>query len=380
MGMETMEWYNNFCLIGHTDKRSKAWHYMESMQGDEPNHYSGGIPYADVVRRLFSWKPLKARTANLVPCAAKDADTRIPKRDSENAVVLGKDGKPVMVPVKIVEVADMRGIVRSDNFLEIGHHSWKYQIHDYEEWLLKLQSNIIGDSLDIWSAILLRNGAQACVQAALPETAHDDSTGMDFVPYIHAYTSLDGSLATTFAAQTLLIVCDNTMTMANRNAEGTNRQYRAKHTRGSLGGEKISEVRQALSILSESADKSIVFLKTMGGIKVPEKQWIQVMDIILPPGDPDKDSSRSITIKENKRELLNSTYHDDPMANTWKGTALGVLQAVNTYATHYSSIKGGSRVQRNTAKIVNGEFAKLDLQTMNALATVLDKPELVSAN
>ena len=41
MGMETMEWYNNFCLIGHTDKRSKAWHYMESMQGDEPNHYTG---------------------------------------------------------------------------------------------------------------------------------------------------------------------------------------------------------------------------------------------------------------------------------------------------------------------------------------------------
>lgn len=380
MGMETMEWYNNFCLIGHTDKRSKAWHFMESMQGDEPNHYPGAIPYADVVRRLFSWKPLKTRTANFVPCAAKDADMRIPKRDSENQVVLGKDGKPVMMPVKVVEVEEMRGIVRSDNFLEIGHHSWKYQIHDYEEWLLKLQSNILGDSLDIWSAILLRNGAQACVQAALPETVHDDSTGMDFVPYIHAYTSLDGSLATTFAAQTLLIVCDNTMMAANRNAEGSGRQYRAKHTRGSLGGDKINEVRQALSILSQSAEESLDFFKTLGHIKVTEKKWVEVMDIILPPGDPEKDTQRSLTIKENKREVLNTTYHNDPMANTWKGTALGVVQAVNTYATHYASIKGGSRVQRNTAKIVSGEFARLDLQTMKALATVLDKPELVSAN
>ena len=305
---------------------------------------------------------------------------RIVKRDSENQPVLGKDGNPVTMPVKVVEVDEMRGIVRSDNFLELGHHSWKYQIHDYEEWLLKLQSNILGDSLDIWSAILLRNGAQACVQAALPETVHDDSTGMDFVPYIHAYTSLDGSLATTFAAQTLLIVCDNTMSMANRNAESSGRQYRAKHTRGSLGSNRINEVRQALSILSQSAEESLAFLNTLGHIKVPEKKWIEVMDIILPPGDADKDTQRSLTIKENKRELLNATYHSDPMANTWKGTALGVVQAVNTYATHYASIKGGSRVQRNTAKIVSGEFAKLDLQTMNALATVLNKPELVGSN
>ena len=379
MGMETMEWYNNFCLIGHTDKRSKAWHYMESMQGDEPNHYPGAVPYADVVRRLFGWKPLKTRTANLVPCAAKDADMRIVKRDIENQPVLGKDGNPVTIPVRVVEVDDMRGIVRSDNFLELGHHSWKYQIHDYEEWLLKLQSNILGDSLDIWSAILLRNGAQACVQAALPETVHDDSTGMDFVPYIHAYTSLDGSLATTFAAQTLLIVCDNTMTAANRNADNAGRQYRAKHTRGSLGGDKINEVRQALSILSQSAEESLSFFKELGSIKVPEKKWIEVMDIILPPGDEKTDTARSLTIKDNKRQLLNSTYHDDPMANTWKGTALGVVQAVNTYATHYASIKGGSRVQRNTSKIVSGEFAKVDLQTMKALSEVLDRPELLVA-
>lgn len=380
MGMETMEWYNNFCLIGHTDKRSKAWHYMESMQGDEPNHYDGAIPYADVVRRLFSWKPLKTRTANFIPCPKAQADMMIVKKDSENEPVLGKDGQPVLMPVKVVEVDDMRGIVRSDNFLELGHHSFKYQIHDYEEWLLKLQSNVLGDSLDIWSAILLRNGAQACVQAALPETVHDDTSGMDFVPYIHAYTSLDGSLATTYAAQNLLIVCDNTMMAANRRAEGTGRQYRAKHTSRSLDTNRIGEVRQALSIIHQNAEESTAFFKELSSIKVPDKKWVEVMDIIIPPGDEKTDTARSLKIKENKRELLNSTYHTDPMANTWKGTALGVMQAVNTYATHYVSFKGGSRTQRNAAKIVNGEFAKVDMATLKALSTVLDKPELLTTN
>lgn len=386
MGMETAEWYNNFCLIGHTDERGFAWHYMKAMQGSEPNHYPGGIPYADVVRRLFDWKPILARTGNFIPCKKADADYWLPKLDSDGEPIVNPDtGKPLVQPVRVVEVPDMRGVVRSDNYLELGHHSSKWKIHDYEEWLLKLQSNVIGDNLDIWSAILLRNGAQACVQVALPETAHDDKTGMDFVPYIHAYTSLDSSLATTFAAQTLLIVCDNTMHAANRRADNSGRVYKAKHTSGSLATNKIDEVRTALSLIHQEADNSLAFFHELAAIKVPDKKWVEVMDIILPPVDEKKKdgkvtNSRYVKARETKREHMNSTYHDDPMANTWKGTALGVVQAVNTYATHYSTLRGNTRVQRNAAKLVDREFEKVDRSTLAALAQVLDKPELVSVN
>lgn len=388
MGMETAEWYNNFCLIGHTAKRGKSWHYQEAMQGDEPNHYAGGIPYADVVRRLFSWKPMLTRTANLIPCVRVDIDGEkswepkpqlwIPKLDS-NGEPIEREGKPVTMPVIVSEVPDMRGVVRDDNFLELGHHSKKYRVHDYEQWLLQLLSNVIGDTLDIWSAILLRNGAQACVQVALPETAHDDKTGMEFVPYVHCYTSLDSSLATTFAGQTLLIVCDNTMHSANRRAENSGRQYKARHTSGSLETHRITEVQQALSIIHQTADSSLEFFHELAAIKVPAKKWVEVMDIILPAGDSDKDSARTVNGRNTKRELLNSTYHDDPMANTWKGTALGVVQAINTYATHYSSLRGNSRTQRNAAKLVDGEFRRVDEKSMQALAHVLDMPELVSS-
>lgn len=375
MGMESAKWYNNFCLIGHTDKRGKAWHYMESMQGKEPNHYPGPIPYADVVRRLFSWKPMVVRTANLIPTRGKP-DMMIPRTDSHGDPILDDDGQPMMMAVKVVEVPGMRGIVRSDNHLELGHHSQRYRIHDYEEWLLKLQSNVIGDTLDIWSAILLQNGAQACVQVALPETVHDNSTGMDFVPYIHAYTSLDSSLATTFAAQTLLIVCDNTMHAANRAARRANRQYKAKHTAGSLSTDKINEVRTALSLIHQEADNSIDFFHHLAAIKVPEKKWIEVMDIILPPPTED-DAARTVTMRTQRRELLDNTYRNDPIgAGEHIGTALGVLRATNTYATHYAPLRGTSRVQRNAAKIIDGEFARTDSLTLEALASVLNRPEL----
>lgn len=388
MGLETMEWYNNFCLVGHTAKRGKSWHYMESMQGDEPNHYEGPIPYDDVVRRLFNWKPMLTRTANLIPCRRHEVDGKrvwspepqlwVPKLDTNGDPVL-RDGKPVTMPVTVAEVPDMRGVVRDDNYLELGHHSRKYRVHDYEQWLLQLLSNVIGDTLDIWSAILLRNGAQACVQVALPETAHDDSTGMDFVPYVHCYTSLDSSLATTFAGQTMLIICDNTMHAANARAEASGRQYKAKHTAGSLETHKISEVQQALSIIHQTADSSMEFFHELAAIKVPRKKWIEVMDLILPLGDPDKDSVRTLKGREGRREVLDHTYTKDPMANQWTGTGLGVVQAINTYATHYSQLRGASRVQRNAAKLVDGEFKRVDQKSLTALATVMDMPELVTA-
>lgn len=398
MGMETSEWYNNFCLIGHTEKRGYAWHYMEAMQGDEPNHYPGPIPYEDVVRRLFDWKPMLTRTANLVPCKLVRGDDGELVVDGENRYVtdeepefwaearnaegkiIRRNGVTLMQPFKIVEVPDKRGLVRSDNYLELGHPSKGYKIHDYEQWLLKLLSNVIGDTLDIWSAILLRNGAQACVQVALPETAHDDTTGMDFVPYIHAYTSLDSSLATTFAGQTLLIVCDNTMVAANREAAKSGRQYKARHTSGSLSTNKITKVQQALSIIHQTADSSMEFFQQLAAIKVPEKKWVEVMDIILPAGNPKEDSVKTIRSRTAKRELLNSTYHNDPMANTWKGTALGVVQAINTYAHHYAPLRGNSRTQRNAAKLVDGEFARIDQLSLKAVAQVMDMPELISAN
>ena len=403
MGMETSEWYNNFCLIGHTAERGKAWHYQEAMQGDEPNHYTAGIPYQDVVRRLFSWKPMLTRAANIIPCKrALDADGKklldengravwdptpqvwVPKLDSFGNP-LERDGRPIHMPAFLMEVAGARGIVRDDNYLELGRNSTRYRIHDYEQWLLKLLSNVIGDTLDIWSAILLRNGAQACVQVALPETAHDDTTGMSFVPYVHCYTSLDGSLSTTFAGETLLIVCDNTMHSANRRAEESGRQYKARHTDASLSTDRISEVQQALSIIHQTADSSIEFFHELAAIKVPNKKWVEIMDVIIPPVDPTTGddgkvtNSRVVTSRDNKRELLNSTYKDDPMANTWVGTGLGVVQAINTYATHYTNLRGNSRTQRNAAKLVDGEFRRVDQKSVEALANVMNLPELLAA-
>ena len=85
MSRETIADLNTQTLIGYTAKRGTAWHYRAEAQGDEPNHYDGPIPVADVHRRLFSWTPvtapLQAAIINDDGVTTITDDTRQQRRD-----------------------------------------------------------------------------------------------------------------------------------------------------------------------------------------------------------------------------------------------------------------------------------------------------------
>ncbi|HNJ38150.1 MAG TPA: hypothetical protein PL071_09050, partial [Nitrosomonas sp.] len=106
----------------------------------------------------------------------------------------------------------------------------------------------------------------------------------------------------------------------------------------------------------------------------------------IPSPVDEKEAKKAYTRALNKRDNLNHVYHNDSMANTWKGTGLGVIQAVNTFAHHYGEIRGkvegvsedALRTQRNNERRVKGGFADIDNATIDALVRVLDKPELVT--
>jgi len=378
MSQETSRWLNEFILVGNCANRPKAWHDNPELRerlGLPSNHFEGPIPYKTVKERLFPWTPMSVPTANLVPCERKDANFFLP----QDLSLGGEDFKQGQ-PVKIVVVPDMQGVVRSDNHLELGHHSDEYRIHNYERWLMQLQANVIGDTLTILGAGLLRNGAQAFVQVALPETSHDETTGAEFWPYIMGSTSLDGSIPTTFSGQTLYVVCDNTRNAALHQAESSGRIYKARHTSKSLDYNRIKDVRQALRIIHQTNDAMMDELHELASIPVTTQQWVKVMNEIFPmPDAKDPETTkRKMSIAENKREVLNHTYHRDPMSAQWRGTALGVVQALNTYETHYRTVKG-NRVERNLDKAIRGQFGEVDQKSVIALAKVLDRPELVAA-
>ncbi len=337
MSRESLEWLNENTLIGFVQKRGKAWHYSERSQGDKSNHYPGAIPVDDVKDRLFNWEPIS------VPLSVQ-----IPEIITPNGVT---SAQTVTDPNRQV-------IVRPDNGTVMGVFKSGYQIHGFTEWLIDNVANLIDDSsLQIASAGLLKGGAVAWVQIEMPENV-DTAEGLTFRPYLCAATSLDGSLATGYGRGATFVVCDNTLNIAR--SEGTT--IKVKHTKNSLN--RITDIRAALDIVHQDSEDIAAEIKRLCEIKVSDPVWAEFLSLETAPAS---DSKRAVTMADAYRDNLSALWNNDPRVSPWKGTAMGVVQAVNTYAHHGGIVRKVSRSERNAERMVSGKVADLDASTLATL-------------
>jgi phage/plasmid-like protein (TIGR03299 family) len=347
MSRETAQWLNSNTLIGFTDKRgSHAWHYRAELQSDESNHYAGAIPVADVQRRLFAWDAIEAPLSVAVPATLEDMTG------------LNSEG----LPIRVLGVPDRKAIVRNDTHAVFGVFKSGYAIHQYSDWLLGTVSNILGDTLAIGSAGLLKAGAVAWVSVEVPESITTPE-GVEFRPNLLASTSHDGTMATTFARVVTLTVCDNTLAIA-RNEAG--QKYKIKHSRHS--GFKLADARDALALIHSAADDYAAQVTELCQMTVTDKQWSQFLDASCPMPD---EAGRARTMAESKREDLTQLWRSDMRVAPWANTAFGVVQAVNTWTHHKSTVRGMARPERNALKAISGEFDTLDRATLETIGKVL---------
>lgn len=352
MTRETIQWLNTFTLQGFTEKRGRAWHNSEeARRGNPDNHYPGAIPLNDVKSRLMGWHAVPRRVAVEVPA------------DLDTMTHIGENGKPMRWAVE----EERQAIARSDNDLVMGLFKAGYQPHQYDEWLLDVVSNILGDTLYIGSAGLLRQGAQAWVQVEVPENI-ETPEGMEFRPNLLAFTSFDGSLATTFKRTHTIVVCDNTREIA---ASERGQQYKAKHTKNS--GFKLDDARNAVAILEQSADEFAAEIAAMARVTVTDRQWFKFLDTLSPVTDEkgEKLAGKALTMAQNKQDALNRLWQRDERVSPWKGTKLGVVQAVNTWGTHEQIVRGVSRPERNRSNAIAGTTARQDDEALTILNRIL---------
>lgn len=149
-------------------KRGQAWHYRADDQGDEPNHYPGAVPIADVGRRLFGWDAGTA--AVYAEYFNEDGFVRL----------TDETRKAVVRPAGAFGPEDPGAI--------LGLFKDGYVIHQFREWLLGTVGSILDDELSIGSAVLLRGGAVAWVSVEVPETITTPE-GVEFRPNLLACTS-----------------------------------------------------------------------------------------------------------------------------------------------------------------------------------------------
>lgn len=338
MSQETAQWLNTMTLIGFTSKRGNAWHYRAELQGDEPNHYEGAIPEANIIRRLFNFDV------------------------TERQMMVDVDGTLYAVPGR-------KAMVTSDTKEVLGVFKEGYQGHSYREWLVDHVSQILNGRLSYASAGLLKNRAVAWVQVEAPDTIQTKE-GVSFRPFLLATTSFDGSLATTYKNGAQVVVCDNTLAAAMGERANT---YKVKHSRHS--GFDIVTAQEAFGLVEETAEHFEAEISRLCSWEVSDDQFEAFLAKLVPvPDAEDGKSTRGRTMAVTKTEAIRGLYDNDERAAPWRGTAYGVLQATNTYNHHEANIRGGvHRGIRNMENVVSGKFEAQDNDTLGLLAKICER-------
>lgn len=336
MSKETMTTLNNDILIGFQEVYGKAWHFDAAYQGQESNHYTGAIPVEDVYRRLFDWEPV-------------DGEITITAL-SENGVISVTD-------------AERKAILRSDTGAVMGIFKKGYQAHPYKEWLVQNVESILSTDLAIGRAGLLAKGGVAFVQVEMKETI--SHCGIDFRPFLTAATSLNGTLATTYITGSQLAVCDNTLSAALSSAD---KKFKLKHTKYSLN--KILEAREALEIAEVVGENFTKQLDLLLNESVSDSRFRKFASAFAGPALDSETPGRAKTMAETKFDDIVRLWSNDERVTPWKGTAFGVVQAVNTYTHHIGNVRGASRLERNQERVLKGDIDTLDAGTLALLATV----------
>jgi phage/plasmid-like protein (TIGR03299 family) len=192
--------------------------------------------------------------------------------------------------------------------------------------------------------------------------------GFDFRPNLLAATSFDGSTATTFKRTVTATVCDNTRDLA---LAEPGQAYKVKHSRYSHA--RLAEARQALAVVHTLADDFALEVKALTSITVTDEQWRDFLDHHVPMTDPKGQplKGRSKRMAANKRAELEQLYRHDHRAAPWNGTALGVLQATNTWAQHLQTVRRTSRPERNLLNAINGATTSEDRHVLDQLMTLV---------
>ena len=257
-----------------------------------------------------------------------------------------------------------KAIVRSDTGQVLGIVSKNYTIHSYNTWLLDNVASLLGLASGIGSAGLLEGGARAWVQVEVPETITTPQ-GVSFRPFLTAATSLDGSMATTYHTGAQVVVCDNTLRAALREKDAAT--LRIRHS--SRSELRVEDARQALDLLEATKESFEADVRAQCEIKVTDEIWREFLRAHFPLKN---EAAYARHPQFDRRRALNELWKSDERVAPWRGTAYGVVAAVNTYEHHIATGSSDrSRAERNAHRAINRRFDEIDARSRKTLEMLL---------
>jgi len=140
--------------------------------------------------------------------------------------------------------------------------------------------------------------------------------------------------------------------------------FRARHSKNS--NFRLQSVRDALGFVHRMTEDIVAEVNKYANVKVSDREWEAIVNKLMPINTDANVPKQAVSRIENKQERIKDMYRNDPRVAPFVGTALGVIQAFNTFNQHVVG-KDDNRVERNMMNALTGKVFNQDEQVMKVI-------------
>jgi len=315
-------------------------HNLATTNGRTAMFYTGEVPWHGLGTKLDS------------PATAEEA-----------IVAAGLNFQVKMVPMRTDDgnpVIQRKAIIRSDNNDVLGVVGNGYMPVQNAHCFGFLDAVVAEGGIRYHTAGALGKGEKIWLLAKLPGHIRVKNSNDLVDKFLLLSNAHDGSAALRVFFTPIRVVCQNTLTLAERQGNGQGVSILHK---GDLPA-KIREAQEILGLAQRFYDDAQFKIDRMASTFVSEAQLAAYFKELYP--DPDEGKSRAEKTREELHRLFeHGIGHDDPAI---KGTTWAAFNAVTEYVDHVRPARGANTSERASRKLDSiwfGTGARLKRQAWN---------------
>lgn len=322
--------------------------------------YDGFIPFEDVHQQLAGWEPE-------VTGLLDESDTIKLIREGwagDDLVRKLQDSQAKITDHKAIKTPEGRAVIGID-----------HAVHLFGQWLTGTIREVVGDEAQILSSGNLDQMMQAWVCIARPEPKTGPA-GIQHSSMLTFSSSYNGTMKTQINQNTVLPICDNTVSWARE--QGT----AFRHSKNS--NQKLGTYRNVTQALIDGETQFELILEDLTSTKATDNKFGKFLDRYL--GVDDDDTERTMKRKQRVKREIDELRVNDPRVAPWADTQFGWLQAVNTWEQHRSIIRNTTgdkqiedrelramRVYEDRMKVLKSNVVTDDQRALLISNEILDK-------
>jgi phage/plasmid-like protein (TIGR03299 family) len=296
--------------------RKAAWHGLGTVLDDYPGSW-------EEARRLagLDWEPISAPVYEFAG--------------------VSDDGQPVWDPMlaKGPRIGNFRvieghqRIIRSDTGALLGIPTSSYAIISHAELGTIVEAIEDVPNAKYETTVVLEGGRKIAVVVRLDEPITLPRDNSATMPYLALTTSHDGAGSCRAQSTSVRIVCANTFSAAEAQADRNGTVFSFSHTKN--WREHVEGARQAIRGVQTDFKEYVDFAKGLIKLKVSEDQTAMFLEEFIPsPLVAVEASTRKLNNIEEARATIRAILNS-PTCEPYKGTAMGWLAAGGEFLDHY---------------------------------------------